>query len=424
MTPFGFGNGGIGPDEPDENGGGPNFNEIFAGLANFGFNPQALFAAANGNAPLISQETLRDLSRRVIKNDRPIGNIDLVASQEAFALANTWLDQATLFPTTSLGGQCAASRSDWLAATIPAWQKLLEPLADGMASALTNVLEDSPMAGSPQIAHITPLMRAFMGSLIASALGQSLGEIATKITGNNDVAIPLGVSEAKLIPMNIDEWAAGLNLRMDEVRIFLAVREAAAARLFSHTPWLFDYVKDLITAYGRGIRIDLEAMQQQAMEAMESGQFDMENPESISIAISAGLFKPEQTPQQEAALAKLEITFALIEGWIDHVTTKAIGERLPSFNSLSEMHRRNRVTKSPMQHLFATLLGLEVSPRLMRECAKFWMEVDSLIGVDGRDKRFEDPAFLPMAKDLEDVSKFLESTTVPDDISGLFGEDK
>ena len=81
MTPFGFGNGGIGPDEPDENGGGPNFNEIFAGLANFGFNPQALFAAANGNAPLISQETLRDLSRRVIKNDRPIGNIDLVASQ-------------------------------------------------------------------------------------------------------------------------------------------------------------------------------------------------------------------------------------------------------------------------------------------------------------------------------------------------------
>ena len=183
-------------------------------------------------------------------------------------------------------------------------------------------------------------------------------------------------------------------------------------------------MKDLITAYGRGIRIDIDAMQQQAMEAMESGQFDMENPESISIAISAGLFKPEQTPQQEAALAKLEITFALIEGWIDHVTTKAIGDRLPSFNSLSEMHRRNRVTKSPMQHLFATLLGLEVSPRLMRECAKFWMEVDSLIGVDGRDKRFEDPAFLPMAKDLEDVSKFLESTTVPDDISGLFGEDK
>mgnify|MGYP003341632440 FL=1 len=414
MTPFGFG-----PEDPDnENGGGPNFNEIFQGLSNFGFNPQALFAAASGGAPLISQETLREISKRVIKNDRPIGNVDLVASQEAFALANTWLDQATVFPSTSIGGVSAASRSDWLASSIPAWQKLLEPLADGMASALTNVLNESEMG--PQVAHITPLMRAFMGSLIASALGQSLGEIATKITGNNDVAIPLGIKDAKLIPMNIDEWAEGLNLRMDEVRIFLAVREAAATRLFTHTPWLFDYIKDLITAYGRGIRIDIDAMQQQAMEAMESGKFDIENPESISIAISAGLFKPEQTAQQEAALAKLEMAFALIEGWIDHVTTKAIGDRLPSFNSLSEMHRRNRVAKSPMQHLFATLLGLEVSPRLMRECTKFWSEVELQVGTEGRDHRFEDAALLPLASDLNDVSKFLASTTVPDDISALF----
>jgi putative hydrolase len=292
-----------------------------------------------------------------------------------------------------------------------------------MANALTSVLNESELAQSPQIAHITPLMRAFMGSLIASALGQSLGEIATKITGNNDVAIPLGINDAKLIPMNIDEWAEGLNLRMDEVRIFLAVREAAATRLFTHTPWLFDYVKELITSYGRGIRIDMEAMQQQAMEAMESGQFDPENPESISIAISAGLFKPEQTPQQEAALAKLEMAFALIEGWIDHVTTKAIGDRLPSFSSLSEMHRRNRVSKSPMQHLFATLLGLEVSPRLMRECTKFWAEVEGQVGIEGRDHRFEDASLLPTAADLDDASRFLSSTTVPDDISGLFKDE-
>jgi uncharacterized protein (DUF2342 family) len=114
------------------------------------------------------------------------------------------------------------------------------------------------------------------------------------------------------------------------------------------------------------------------------------------------------------------MTFALIEGWIDHVTSKAIGERLPSFSSLLEMHRRNRATKSPMQRLFATLLGLEVSPRLMRECTNFWAELYTLIGVEGRDARFEDGALLPTASDLSDVKKFLASTTVPDDISGLF----
>jgi uncharacterized protein (DUF2342 family) len=72
-----------------------------------------------------------------------------------------------------------------------------------------------------------------------------------------------------------------------------------------------------------------------------------------------------------------------------------------------------------MQQLFATLLGLEVSPRKMREAAVFWSEVKSLRGCDGRDRCWEDPAFLPMPNDLKDVAAFLNSVTVPDDLSGL-----
>ncbi|CAB4761522.1 unannotated protein [freshwater metagenome] len=64
-------------------------------------------------------------------------------------------------------------------------------------------------------------------------------------------------------------------------------------------------------------------------------------------------------------------------------------------------------------------MGLEVSPRKMRECAHFWFEVESEIGVSERDQRWEDPALLPRAGDLVDVKKFLESTIVPDDLSGL-----
>ena len=55
----------------------------------------------------------------------------------------------------------------------------------------------------------------------------------------------------------------------------------------------------------------------------------------------------------------------------------------------------------------------------MRECAHFWFEVESEIGVSERDQRWEDPALLPRVGDLADVKKFLESTIVPDDLSGL-----
>ena len=432
---FGFGPGNPGnPDDP-ENPNNPNsnennlpdFNELFAQLSNFGLNPQTLFAAANSAGsvgPLISPDVLRDVARKFISSqgERPIGSQDVADSQVALDIANTWLDEATNFPALSRSNLPAWSRRDWLDSSVTNWAKMIEPLADGMANALTNVLKQTPLEADVEqgMAAVAPIMRAFMGSLIANQLGTSIGQLAVSITGANDVAIPLfGASEARLIPENVAKWADGLDIPVDEVRIFLAVREAAASRLFSHSPWLSEYIQEAITAYGAGIKIDIDSIQEQAERALETGELDINNPESISVAISAGLFKPEQSPSQDAALEKLEMILALIEGWIDYVSTKAVGDRLPSYPALSETLRRARATKSPTQQLFATLLGLEVSPRKMRECSHFWFEVESEIGLGLRDQRWEDPALLPRSQDLSDVNKFLNSTIVPDDMSGL-----
>ena len=424
------GNFGFGPNDPNDpnDPNNPNFNELFAQLSNFGLNPATLFAAANSAGsvgPLISTDILRDVARKFISSqgELPISSQDIADAQVALDIANTWLDEATNFPALSRSNLPAWSRRDWLDSSVANWAKMIEPLADGMASALTNVLKQGPTEGpteGPELAAIAPIMRAFMGSLIASQLGTSVGQLAVSITGSNDVAIPLFTqSEARLIPQNITAWAQGLDIPSDEVRIFLAIREAAASRLFSHTPWLSNYIQGAITAYGAGIKIDIDSIQEQAERALETGELDINNPESISVAISAGLFKPEQSPSQDAALAKLEMALALIEGWIDYVTTKAVGDRLPSYPALSETLRRRRALKSPTQQLFATLLGLEVSPRKARECAQFWFEVESEIGLANRDQRWEDPAFLPRAEELADVKKFLDSTSVPDDLSGL-----
>ena len=418
------------PGDPENSGGdnNPNFNDLFAQLSNFGLNPQTLFAAANSAGsvgPLISPEILRDVARKYVsgQGDLPVGSQDIADAQVALDIANTWLDEATNFPALSRSNIPAWSRRDWLDSSVTNWAKMIEPLADGMATALTNVLKQTPIAEveqGPELAAIAPIMRAFMGSLIASQLGTSVGQLSVSITGANDVAIPLfALNEARLIPQNIAAWSQGLDIPIDEVRIFLAIREAAASRLFSHTPWLSKYIQDAITAYGAGIKIDIDSIQEQAERALETGELDINNPESISVAISAGLFKPEQSPSQDAALAKLEMALALIEGWIDYVTTKAVGDRLPSYPALSESLRRRRATKSPTQQLFATLLGLEVSPRKARECSHFWFEVESEIGLADRDQRWEDPALLPRAEDMEDVKKFLNSTIVPDDLSGL-----
>ena len=395
-------------------------------MSGFGFLPNEGFfdanAASDPNSPMLQTSVMRDSARKFLAthNDIPVGHEDVRKIQEAIDIANTWIEDGTEFPATVTNSDIAWSRRDWVDQSITGWQKLVEPLANGMVEALGKVLSEmGPEAG------FLPVMRGFMGQLIATQLGQSLGALAVGLTGSQDAAVPLfDKSGAHLIPQNVKLWGEGLEIPEQEITIYMALREVAAQRLFAHTPWLPNYTRDLIESYGRGITVDIESIQRQAESALSSGELDINNPDSITMAINQGMFQPEQSDAQTAALAKLEITFALIEGWIDHVAHLSAKDRLPSLAALEESYRRSRIESAPTQQLFAMLLGLQISPRMARECSQFWNEIylisgEEIGGVSIRDHRWEDPALLPTAEDISDPAKFLASTTVPDDLSGL-----
>ena len=431
------------------NEGQPDFEALLKQFSEMGIDSGALAGAKSflesmggaktGSAQnLITVAALRDIAKKIItaKGDLPVGTADQQRFNQSLEIANTWLDTEILFPSITTSTQSAWAKREWLDGSVAGWQELIEPLAVGMADALANVISSStsslpieftgetnqtPEQQEAMKAMLARLLRGFMGTLIATQLGQGIGLLANSITGANDVAIPLlkADSGSHLIPQNVNEWADGLGIDLEQVTIYLSLREAAAARLFANTTWLSSYLQNLIISYGKGITIDVDSITRQAEEAMSSGEIDINNPQSINLALNAGLFTPQQTPAQELALTKLEMALALIEGWIDHVISEVAGDRIPAFNALIENSRRRRATNSPMQQLFANLLGVEVSPRKMREASAFWSEVKIIKGSDGRDKCWDDPAFLPMPDDLSDVKAFLNSVTVPDDLSGL-----
>ena len=424
-----------------------------ATVSGFGFVPNEGFfdagTAGAANTPMLQVSVMRDAARKFLAThtDLPIGRDDVRKAQEAIDIANTWIEAHTQFPATVTNSDAAWSRRDWIDQSVTGWQKLVEPLAEGMVEALGKVLKEmgpqfdeqsanfqseefAALTGNAQIPNFgvegfLPVMRGFMGQLIATQLGQSIGTLAIGLTGSQDAAIPLfEKSGAHLIPQNIALWGEGLEIPEQEIAIYIALREVAAQRLFAHTPWLSEYIGGLIQSFGHGITVDINSIQRQAESAMDSGELDINNPESITMAINQGMFQPEQSAAQTASLAKLETTFALIEGWIDHVASLAATDRLPSLSSLEESYRRARVENAPTQQLFTMLLGLQISPRTIRECSHFWKEIYSLSGAENggvsiRDHRWEDSALLPTAQDLADPAGFLSSTTVPDDLSGL-----
>jgi putative hydrolase len=123
--------------------------------------------------------------------------------------------------------------------------------------------------------------------------------------------------------------------------------------------------------------------------------------------MQGGMFEPEESPAQQAALARLETALALVEGWVDTVVAAAAGDRLPSAGALRETLRRRRAAGGPAEQTFATLVGLELRPRRLREAATLWERLHDVRGVEGRDAVWAHPDLLPSADDLDDPDAFV-----------------
>jgi putative hydrolase len=390
------------------------------GVAGFGL-PGFLNPGANSGATeALPIATVRDTAKKftTAQGSQPLGTKDVTAVNSACELADIWLNEATVFPATLTSLPRVTSRLDWIDATLPGWQATMEPLATGLASAISRLLDDAIATGENQeqnpvpIGAIAGLLRTFIGSMIATQLGQAIGAISTSAIGAHDAGLPiLEPARPLLIAENIDAWGADTEIAKSENYLFHALREGAIARLFEHNPWIVSYIRSAIVEYGAGIRIDLEAIQRQAEEAMSGDE------QSFTIALDSGVFTPEETPAQRDALSKLETVLALVDGWADEVATLAAGDRLPALTPLRELQRRTRATSAPSQQLFKTMLGLEVSPKLSREASAFWSRIREIKDISARDQIWS--GILPNATEILAPDLFLTSTEIPDDLSGL-----
>ena len=164
------------------------------------------------------------------------------------------------------------------------------------------------------------MMKRVGGMMVGGQAGAAVGALAEEVVSSTDVGLPLGPEgTAALLPAGVAAFGSGLEVAEDEVRLFLALREAAHHRLFGHVPWLRARLLGAVEDYARGIKVDTSALR----DAMP--QIDPSNPEALNEALSgAALFQPEDTPEQKAALARLETVLALVEGWVATVVAAAV----------------------------------------------------------------------------------------------------
>jgi putative hydrolase len=324
---------------------------------------------------------------------------------QALQVAALWLDPVVDFSALPDTPELLTRRA-WVAATMPVWSQLAEPVALSISDSLTRVMsEQAPEELRSMIQGASRMMRGIGGALFAMQLGQVVGQLATEVVSGGDIGIPLqSEGRAVLVPQNVAEFGNGLDIPTDQVELYLAVREIAHARLFRHARWLRLHLISAITAFARGIDIDTDRLEQLAEG------FDPSNTEELRDAVVNGALIRPKSEAQDAALGRLETMLALVEGWVDAVTADAT-DRLPRSGAIAESIRRRRASGGPAESAFATLVGLELRPRRLREAAAMWRAVTEAVGVEGRDALWAHPDLLPTSADLDDPSALIARLT-------------
>ncbi len=371
--------------------GGPGF-----AMTNADQDPDAAWRTTITAAQQLTQEKGPD--PRLEPSERTL----LVDSER---LAQSWLSAHTTFPETG-STPAGIRREEWLQRTSKGWRSLVEPIIDGLADALQRGASAETTAELGALsAMLGPMMRSSASLIYRDRLKKVLAEVAGSTLTGTEVGINLMEGTPVLIlTSNVAAFTEDLELPESDVLLYLLVREAARQRLFHSVGWLSPQLNALLAHFAREISIDFEAISA-SFDPSQMGQFSLEDMVEVGEKVRGSFFKPASTPTQLEILSRLELLLALIEGWVDHVTTRTTKQWMPNASQLSEVVRRRRASSGPSQDVFNQLLGLNLRPRLVRDAENLWASIEHQRG-DARDAVWQHPDLLPTAADLKDPLAF------------------
>jgi putative hydrolase len=277
----------------------------------------------------VNYDLARQLASSAIGFVAPVPEKTSAAIADAVHLAETWLDGATALPAGTTKA-VAWTPTDWIDNTLDTWKRLCDPVAEQISTVWASALpEEAKTMAGPLLA----MMSQMGGMAFGSQLGQALGKLSREVLTSTDIGLPLGPKGvAALMPEAVESLAEGLELPRSEIITFLAAREAAHHRLFSHVPWLASQLLNAVEAFAKGMKIDMSGIEDFAQGFNPASLTD---PSQMEQLLNQGIFEPKATPEQTAALERLETLLALIEGWVQTVVSDALGDRIPGTSALS-----------------------------------------------------------------------------------------
>jgi putative hydrolase len=267
---------------------------------------------------------------------------------------------------------------------------------------------------SSQTAEMLSRFVSTMGPMFAAMqLGSAVGHLARTTLGQYEIPVPRSGSSLLMVPQNIDRFAEDWSLPLDEVRLWICLRELTCQAVFSR-PHVAGRFKELLVDVSRARSQDTGAL------VSRLGDLDVADPDALQRLLGdpSALLGEEPTGERTAAMEQLEALTAALLGYVEHVIDRAATRLLGGRGAIAEAWRRRQHEREPADRATELLLGLDLGPAQVERGNRFVQGVLERAGEDGLALLWSESRTLPTPAEVEAPGLWLERIRLPEDDAG------
>jgi len=297
--------------------------------------------------------------------------------------ADRVISYARLEPATALAPPESVTRAEWISANLVSMKSMFDPVVDQ--------LREKSGASS------TNPMRLAGEVVITAEAGAVTGYLGKRVLGQYVLSLLDADEPPRLlfVAPNISGAAVALEADPTELLRWIAFHETTHAVQFTSVPWLREHLGGLLTQLMGVLETDFKVRSLLRVPTGDDLRGVLERLRSGSlVGLVAGA-------EQRALLDAVQSTMALIEGHAEHVMDAAGEGALPSLGALRASLERRRADRPPVLRVLERLLGLELKMKQYAVGKRFCDAVVAQVGVDGLNRAWEGPQYLPTLAELD-----------------------
>jgi putative hydrolase len=342
-------------------------------------------------------------------NPDPLARVRI---EELLRVAELHVADTTGLSVSSAGVLTArcTTRQDWALRSLEAWRPLLEALATSMGRLppSPDTTQDAPDPMGQLLGNLPQVLGPLLFGLQS---GSMVGQLASRAMGEYDLPMPRPpADELVLIPASIDTFASEWSLPVDDVRLWVCVRDATVHAVLAR-PHVRERLDQLIRAYVDAFSPDTDSLEQR-MSAL-----DPSDPQALQSMFGdpSALLGDLQSDEQRRLQVPLRAMLAALSGYVDHVVD-TIGRRLISgFDPLTEALHRRRIEEHGGARILGQLFGVELDAAGYELGQRFVAGIVERAGEDGLRRLWHSAAELPTTAEVEAPGLWLARIDLPGD---------